>query len=75
LREMGNELSIVPCAHNPGVVSELLAGRGVDFTSGSAIKNPPRIQEMQRLVFDPWVRKIPWKRKMKFIKSPNMIRV
>lgn len=33
LREMGNELSIVPCAHNPGVVSELLAGRGVALAS------------------------------------------
>ena len=30
---MGNELSIVPCAHNPGVVSELLAGRGVALAS------------------------------------------
>ena len=36
LREMGNDLSIVPCAHNPGVVSELPAGRGVALASSLA---------------------------------------
>lgn len=33
---MGSELSIVLCAHSPGVVSELLAGRGAAFASSLA---------------------------------------
>ena len=28
------------------------------FPSGSAVKNPPAMQETQRSGFDPWVRKI-----------------
>ena len=31
--------------------------------SGSAVKNLPAMQEMQRCGLDPWVRKIPWRRK------------
>ena len=27
------------------------------------IKNPPSLQEMFRLGFSPWVRKIPWRRR------------
>ena len=33
---MGNELSVVLCAQHPGVVSELLAGRGVAPASSLA---------------------------------------
>ena len=29
----------------------------------SAVKHPPAIQETQETRFDPWVRKIPWRRK------------
>ena len=29
------------------------------FPSGSAVENPPAMQEIQRSGFDPWVRKIP----------------
>ena len=29
------------------------------FPSGSAVKNPPAVQETQRSGFDPWVRRIP----------------
>ena len=28
------------------------------------VKNPPAVQETQECRFDPWVRKIPWRRKM-----------
>ena len=31
------------------------------FPSGSVVKNPLAMQEMQRLRFDPWDRKIPWR--------------
>ena len=27
------------------------------------VKNPPAVQETQDMVFDPWVRKMPWRRK------------
>ena len=27
------------------------------------VKNPPAIQEIQRCGFNPWIRKIPWRRK------------
>ena len=34
------------------------------FPGGSVVKNPSAMQDMwQELRFDPWVRKIPWKRK------------
>ena len=33
------------------------------FPSGSAVKNPPAVQETQRLWFHSWVGKIPWRRK------------
>ena len=33
-----------------------------DFPSGSVVKNPPAMQETRRHQFDPWVRKIPWRR-------------
>ena len=33
------------------------------FPSGSAIRNPPALQETWRHGFDPWVGKIPWRRK------------
>ena len=29
---------------------------------GSAVKNPPAMQETQRPRFNPWVRKVPWRR-------------
>ena len=28
------------------------------------IKNPPTMQETRRHGFDPWIRKIPWRKKM-----------
>ena len=35
------------------------------FPGSSAVKNPPAMQEMQAGDwFDPWVRKIPWRKKM-----------
>ena len=37
---------------------------GVGFPGGSVIKNPPAVQGRQRLEFDPWFRKILWRRKM-----------
>ena len=37
---------------------------GVGFSGGSAIKNPPAVQGRQRLEFNPWFRKILWRRKM-----------
>ena len=33
------------------------------FPVGSVVKNLPDKQEMQEMRFDPWVRKIPWRRK------------
>ena len=33
------------------------------FPSGSVVKNPPAIQETWRHGFDPWDRKILWRRK------------
>ena len=33
------------------------------FPCGSAVKNLPLMQEIQRHGFDPWVGKIPWRRK------------
>ena len=33
------------------------------FPGGSVVKNPPEVQEMQRCGFDPWVGKIPCRRK------------
>ena len=33
------------------------------FPSGSVVKNPPALQEMWRCGFDPWIQKIPWRRK------------
>ena len=38
-------------------------GWGVVLTHGSAVKNLPAMKEMQRCELDPWVRKIPWRRK------------
>ena len=32
------------------------------FPSGSAVENLPAMLEPQRHAFDPWVRKIPWRR-------------
>ena len=32
------------------------------FPSGSAVKNQPAMQETQESGFDPWIRKIPWRR-------------
>ena len=40
------------------IIEEVSSGRG--FPRGSAVKNPPAVQEFR---FDPWVRKIPWRRK------------
>ena len=37
-------------------------GRAVAFPIGSAVKNPLAIQVCRRPGFDPWVRKIPWRR-------------
>ena len=36
---------------------------GVVLTHGSAVKNLPVMQKMQIFELDPWVRKIPWRRK------------
>ena len=33
-----------------------------DFPGGSAVKNPPAMQECRRHRFDPWARRIPWRR-------------
>ena len=33
------------------------------FPGGSVVKNPPAMQETQETRFNPWVSKIPWKRK------------
>ena len=33
------------------------------FPGGSAVKNPPANAGDKRLGFDPWVGKIPWRRK------------
>ena len=33
------------------------------FPSGSVVKNPLPVQEIQETQFNPWVRKIPWRRK------------
>ena len=33
------------------------------FPDSSVVKNPPASAEDMRLVFDPWVGKIPWRRK------------
>ena len=32
------------------------------YPSGSVVKNLPAMQEPRRRRFDPWVRKIPWRR-------------
>ena len=37
----------------------LVFGRSQGFPGGSVVKNPPA---MRRPGFDPWVRKIPWRR-------------
>ena len=42
-----------------GIVYRVQAG----FPGGSAAKNLPAIQETQEMQFDPWVGKIPWRRK------------
>ena len=34
----------------------------MDFLSGSAVRNPPAMQETQRFRFDLWIGKIPWRR-------------
>ena len=34
----------------------------VYFPGGSAVKNPPAMQEMQECGVDLWIRKIPWMR-------------
>ena len=41
-----------------GGVVEGLGGVGQDL----AVKNPPAVQETQEKGFNPWVRKIPWRR-------------
>ena len=33
------------------------------FPGGSVVKNPPAMQEAQEIWVDPWVGKIPWRRK------------
>ena len=33
------------------------------FPGSTVVKNPPAMQEAQRLGFKSWVRKIPWRRK------------
>ena len=35
------------------------------FPSDSVVKNPPSMQETQTSGFNPWVRKIPWRRAWK----------
>ena len=63
--------TLPPCGHS------LIPGDGFDCLSfgvghggrvllasagGSAVKNPPKIQELQETqLIDPWVRKIPWR--------------
>ena len=38
------------------------------FPGGSVVKNPPAMQETSgRHGFDPWVRKIPWRRAWQYI--------
>ena len=34
---------------------------GQDYPGGSAVKNPPAMQESQETMFSPWVGKIPWR--------------
>ena len=34
---------------------------GQDYPGGSAVKNPPAMQEPQETVFSLWVGKIPWR--------------
>ena len=36
---------------------------GAGFPGGSVVKNLPAMQETWRHRFNPWVRKIPWRRK------------
>ena len=33
------------------------------FPGGSVVKNPPAMQEAQEIWVDPWVGKIPWRKK------------
>ena len=40
-----------------------LLQRDTGFPGGSAVKNPPARAEDVRCGFDPWVGKIPWRRK------------
>jgi len=39
----------------------LISGPG--FPEGSVVKNPPAHRTLGKCRFDPWVRKIPWRRK------------
>ena len=45
-----------------GLNMELLAGTQICFPGDSVVKNLPAMQETRRGL-DPWVRKIPWRRK------------
>ena len=58
-----NILSKEASCHSRNYVPMLVYKRQ-GFPSGSAVKNPPATQETwQESRFDPWVEKIPWKRK------------
>ena len=53
-----------PWGHKESDTTERLNWTGLmGFPSGSMVKNPPAMQKIQKPRFDPWVRKIPWKRK------------
>ena len=51
-----------------GLISEEITHHSISslyfmiFPGGSAVKSPSAVQETQRRRFDPWVRKIPWRR-------------
>ena len=44
-------------------ILRLFPSLGVGFPGGTAVKNLPAVQETWRHKFDPWVRKILWRRK------------
>ena len=48
---------------NPRQVTRALEIYWCSLVGDSEAKNPPAVQETPRCGFDPWVRKIPWRRK------------
>ena len=47
----------------------------MDYPGESVVKNPPVVQEPKEPGFDPWVRKMPWRRKGNPLQKPLNITI